>query len=96
MEPTLRGVLYALKVSGDSMINEGIFDGDIVIAKKQEIANNGDTGVAIIDDNEATLKKFYKESDKIRLQPANPAYEPFYRKNVEIRGVVIKIIRNLK
>lgn len=95
-EPSLKGNLYALKVEGDSMIDEGIFDGDIVIAKKQSVADNGDTIVAIIDDNEATLKKFYVENDKIRLQPANPKYEPIYRKNVEIRGVVVKIIRNFK
>jgi len=96
MEPTLKGVLYALKVKGDSMINDGIFNDDIIIARKQETADNGDTVVAIIDDNEATLKKIYVEKDNIRLQPANPKYKPFYRKEVEIRGVVVKIIRNLK
>ena len=52
--------------------------------------------VAIIDENEATLKKFYVEKDKIKLQPANPKYEPIYRKDVEIRGVVVKIIRDFK
>lgn len=96
MEPILRGTLYALKVRGNSMIKEGIFDGDIVIAKKQSSADNGDTVVAIIDDNEATLKKIFREDGRIRLQPANPQYKPFYRKEVEIRGVVVKIIRNLK
>lgn len=95
-EYALRGNLYALEVKGDSMIDECIFDGDIVIAKKQATAENGDTVVAVIDNNEATLKKFYLENDRIRLQPANPAYKPFYRKEVEIRGVVVKIIRNLK
>jgi repressor LexA len=95
-EPALKGNLYALKVEGDSMIDECIFDGDLIIAKKQSIADNGDTIVAIIDDNEATLKKIYIEKDNIRLQPANPKYEPIYRKEVEIRGVVVKIIRNLK
>jgi repressor LexA len=64
-EPSLKGNLYALKVEGDSMIDEGIFDGDIVIAKKQSVADNGDTVVAVIDDNEATLKKFYVENGKI-------------------------------
>jgi repressor LexA len=78
------------------MVDEGIFNGDIVIAKKQSVADNGDTIIAIIDDNEATLKKFYQEDNKIRLQPANPKYEPIYRKEIEIRGVVVKIIRNLK
>lgn len=95
-EPFLKGNLYALKVEGDSMIEEGIFDNDIVITKKQSVADNGDMVVAIIDENEATLKKFYVEKDKIKLQPANPKYEPIYRKDVEIRGVVVKIIRNFK
>lgn len=95
-EPFLKGNLYALKVEGDSMIEEGIFNDDIIIAKKQSVADNGDMVVAIIDENEATLKKFYVEKDKIKLQPANPKYEPIYRKDVEIRGVVVKIIRNFK
>lgn len=95
-EPFLKGNLYALKVEGDSMIEEGIFNDDIIIAKKQSVADNGDMVVAIIDENEATLKKFYVEKNKIKLQPANPKYEPIYRKDVEIRGVVVKIIRNFK
>jgi len=95
-EPALRGNLYALKGEGDSMIGECIFDGDIIIAKRQSTAENGETVVAVIDDNEATLKKIYVENDSIRLQPANPKYKPFFRKEVEIRGVVIKIIRNFK
>jgi repressor LexA len=95
-EPSLKGNLYALKVEGDSMIDEGIFDCDIVIAKKQSVADNGDTVVAVIDDNEATLKKFYVENGKIKLQPANPKYKPLFRQEVDIQGVVVKIIRNLK
>ncbi|MFA5247998.1 MAG: transcriptional repressor LexA [Patescibacteria group bacterium] len=95
-EPSLKGSLYALKVKSNSMIGEGIFNDDIIIAKKQSTAENGDTVVAVIDDNEATLKKFFKEKGMIKLQPANPTYRPIYRKNVEIRGVVVKIIRNLK
>jgi len=86
---------YALRVTGDSMINEGIFDGDIVLIRQQKTAENGQTVVAIIDDNEATLKKIYKEKTKFRLQPANQTLLPFFRKEVEIRGVVTKIIRNL-
>ncbi len=86
--------VYALKVKGDSMIGEGIYDGDIVIIKKQEFADNGDTVVAIIDENEATLKKFFKEKDHIRLQPSNPSMLPLFRDNVEIRGIVIKVIRD--
>lgn len=90
------GELYALKVKGNSMIGDGIFDNDFVIVKKQNTAENGDTVVAIVDENEATLKRFYKEKGRIRLQPANPTLSPIYRKEVEIRGVVVKIIRNLK
>lgn len=86
---------YALKVKGESMIDEGIFDGDIVVLKKQSSAENGQTVVAVIDENEATLKKIYREKNRIRLQPANQNMLPFYRKEVEIRGVVIKIIREL-
>lgn len=89
------GNFYALKVVGNSMIDEGIFDGDTVILRKQAYADNGQTVVAIIDENEATLKKFYRESDRIRLQPANPELFPFYRKEVEIRGIVVKVIRSL-
>lgn len=89
------GNYYALRVQGDSMVDDGIFDGDIVVLRKQETANDGQTVVAIIDDNEATLKKLYREKDKFRLQPANQEILPVYRREVEIRGVVIKIIRNL-
>ena len=87
---------YALRVQGDSMIDEGIFDGDIVIIRKQETAENGQTVVAIIDDNQATLKKIYKEKGKIKLQPANQEMLPIFRKEVEIRGVVVKIERKLE
>lgn len=87
--------LYALRAKGDSMIEEGILENDLLIIKKQSWASNGDTVVAIIDDNEATLKRFYKEKDKIRLQPANPNYEPIFRREVEVRGIVIKVIRDL-
>jgi len=87
---------YALRVRGDSMINDGIFDGDVVVIRKQETADDGQTVVAIIDDNEATLKKIYTEKSRIRLQPANQEMLPFYRKEVEVRGVVVKIIRNLE
>ena len=86
---------YALKVKGDSMIDEGIFDEDIVIIKKQSVAENGQTIVAIIDDNQATLKKLYREKDRFRLEPRNQNMLPFYRKEVEVRGVVVRIISNL-
>jgi len=95
-EISKEGKHYALRVRGNSMIEEGIFDGDIVVIRKQETADNGQTVVAIIDDNEATLKKLYREKNKFRLQPANPTLFPIYRDEVEIRGVVVKIIRNLE
>ncbi len=87
---------YALNVQGNSMIDEGIYDGDTVVIKRQNTADDGQTVVAIIDENEATLKKLYREQHRIRLQPANPSLFPIYRKEVEIRGIVVKIIRNLE
>ncbi len=86
---------YALRVIGESMIDEGIFDGDIVVIKKQSVAENGQTVVAIIDDNEATLKKLYKEKTRFRLEPRNQSMLPFFRKKVEVRGVVVQVIRNV-
>lgn len=91
-----QGKHYALRVQGNSMIDEGIFDGDIVVIRKQEVAENGQTVVAVIDDNETTLKKLYREKGRFRLQPANPTLFPIYRDEVEVRGVVVKIIRNLE
>lgn len=87
---------YALKVRGNSMIDEGIFDGDTVIIREQKTADNGDTVIAIINKNEATLKKLYREKDRIRLQPANQSLLPIFSTDVEIRGKVISIIRNIK
>src|SRR3989338_2230827 len=91
-----QGKHYALRVRGNSMIDEGIFDGDMVVIRKQEVAENGQTVVAVIDDNEATLKKLYREDGRFRLQPANPTLFPIYRNEVEVKGVVVKIIRNLE
>ncbi|PIX90705.1 MAG: repressor LexA [Candidatus Moranbacteria bacterium CG_4_10_14_3_um_filter_44_15] len=90
------GQHYALKVKGNSMVDEGIFDGDIVVIRKQENVDDGQTVVAIIDDNEATLKKIFREKKRIKLQPANQAMLPIFRKEVEVRGVVVKIVRNLE
>lgn len=86
---------YALRVVGESMIDEGIFDGDIVVIKKQSVAENGQTVVAIIDDNEATLKKLYREKNRIRLEPRNPNMPALFRMDVEIRGVVVQVISNI-
>ena len=85
---------FALRVKGTSMIDEGIFDGDIVVIREQLTAENGETVVAIIDQNEATLKKLYQENNRIRLQPANQTLLPLYPEEVEIRGKVISVIRN--
>lgn len=84
---------YALRVVGESMVDEGIFDGDVVVIKKQSVAENGQTVVAIIDNNQATLKKLYREKTQFRLEPRNQAMLPFYRDEVEIRGVVYQIIQ---
>jgi len=83
---------YALRVIGDSMVDEGIFDGDIVVIKKQTSAENGQTVVAIIDDNQATLKKLYKEKKYFRLEPRNQSMLPFFRDEVEVRGIVWQVI----
>lgn len=85
---------YALRVVGNSMIDEGIFDGDVVVIRQQQTADDGQTVVAVIDENEATLKKLFREKDRIRLQPRNPTLFPIYRTEVEVRGVVVKIISN--
>jgi len=87
---------YALRVQGNSMIDEGIFDGDVVVIRQQSIADDGQTVVAIVNGDEATLKKIYREKDRFRLQPANPSLFPIYTKDLEIRGLVVKIIRNFE
>lgn len=86
---------YALKVRGHSMIDDNIQDGDIVIIEKRETAENGQSVVAMINDEQVTLKKFYVEREGIRLQPANPEMEPIYLKNeeVQILGIVTGVIR---
>lgn len=89
------GSFYALQVKGDSMIDDGIFDGDTVIIKNQTSAENGQTVVAIIDDNQATLKRLYRDKKGFKLQPANQNMLPFYRDEVEVRGIVWSVIRKL-
>ncbi len=87
--------VFTLEVSGDSMINVGIFDGDIVIVKKDRTANNGEIVVAMTDENEVTLKRFYKEKDHIRLQPENDYLEPIILNNVTILGKAIGLYRKI-
>jgi len=85
--------VFALEVTGDSMMEAGILDGDYVICEKRNTARSGETVVALIDNDEATLKKFYKERSKIRLQPCNEAYEPIFVDDCQIQGVVIGVVR---
>jgi repressor LexA len=84
---------YVLQVRGESMIEDGILDGDFVIVERQNTARNGDIVVAILENGLATLKRFYKEPDRIRLEPANSTMQPIYTKEVEIQGKVIGVIR---
>lgn len=85
--------VFTLKVSGNSMINAGIFDGDIVIVEKKNTARNGEIVVAMTDENEVTLKTFYKESNYFRLQPENDTMDPIILSNVTILGKAIGLYR---
>ena len=89
------GDAYVLKVRGDSMIEAHIADGDFVLIRPQETARNGDIVVAQVEDNGVTLKRFFKEKDKIRLQPANPACPAQFYDDVRIQGKLIGVIRRL-
>jgi len=84
---------YVLKVKGQSMIDEGIYDGDFVVVEQNSNPRNGQVVVALLDNAYATLKKFYKEANRIRLQPANSSMKPIYAKNVLVQGVVRAVIR---
>ena len=84
---------FVLRVRGDSMIGDNIADGDYVICEKRETARNGETVVALIEGEEATLKRFFRTSRGIRLEAANPEYEPIITKNVDIQGVVVGVLR---
>lgn len=86
---------FILKVRGESMINAGILDGDYIIVRKQSTANNGEIVVALIEDN-ATVKRFYKENNYIRLQPENPSMDPIIISDVFILGIVKGVIRKIK
>jgi repressor LexA len=92
-----RGRMFALRVRGDSMIEENIQDNDIIIVSSQQTAENGQMVVALIDGNYATVKKFYREADFIRLEPANPQFKPIFIKTperIQIQGVVRGLLRN--
>ena len=87
--------VFTLRASGESMINKGIYDGDIIIVQKQKVAHNGDVVVAMTLDNEVTLKTFYKENNRIRLQPENDTMAPIYLDNCYILGKAIGLYRSL-
>ncbi|KMJ60455.1 XRE family transcriptional regulator [Bacillus sp. LL01] len=87
--------VFMLEVMGDSMIEAGILDGDYVIVRQQQSANNGDIVVAMTEEDEATVKRFFKEKDYIRLQPENSTLEPIIVRNVSILGKVIGVYRNI-
>jgi repressor LexA len=85
--------LFALRVSGNSMIEEDIRPGDYVICRRAAVAEDGALVVAVVDEGQATLKRFYKEPDRARLEPANPDYQPIYASNCRIQAVVLGLLR---
>ena len=99
-EPLGRSADFLLTVRGDSMIEAGILDGDTLVVRKQEDASNGDIVVALVGDdegaNEATVKTFYRDSGRIRLQPENSALEPIYADHVQVMGKVVGVFRSLR
>lgn len=84
---------YVLQIKGNSLIEDGILDGDYVVIEKIQNASNGDIVVAIVDDNLATLKKYYLENDRVVLKPANAEMEPIYPNSLVIQGKVVSLIR---
>jgi len=85
--------VFALEVVGDSMIEEDIQNGDYVICRRAETADDGGLVVAVVDEDTATLKRFHKEKSRVRLQPANENYEPIYTDNCKIQAVAIGLVR---
>lgn len=87
---------FALRVDGDSMRDEGILDGDYILLERAQVARNGDRVVALLEDGSTTLKTFYKEDDHIRLQPANPDFEPIRVKFCQVQGIVKAVVRRYR
>lgn len=85
--------VYALRVRGDSMIDDGVHDGDLVLVERRSQARDGDMVVAVLPDEQATLKRIYKEGQRWRLQPSHPSLAPIYTNDVEVRGRVIGVVR---
>ncbi|WP_190238976.1 transcriptional repressor LexA [Pelotomaculum schinkii] len=88
------GEFFMLRVQGQSMIEAGILNGDMVVVRRQQDANNGDIVVALLEE-EATVKRFFKEKERVRLQPENRAMEPIYAKELQILGKVIGLVRKI-
>jgi repressor LexA len=85
--------VYALRVAGESMIEDGVHDGDIVLVERRSVARDGEMVVAVLPDEEATLKRIYRENGGFRLQPANAAMSPIHATEVQVRGIVIGVVR---
>ncbi len=85
--------VYALRVRGDSMIEDSICDGDIVLVESRDHASDGEIVVAVLPDEQTTLKRIYREGDRVRLQPANANLQPIYATEVAVRGVVLGVVR---
>lgn len=86
---------YVLRVRGDSMKNAGILDGDFVVVRRQDSARDGEIVVAMVEEEEATVKRYFKEADHIRLQPENDALEPILSRNVRVLGGVVGVLRRV-
>lgn len=86
---------YVLRVRGDSMVDAHIMDGDLVVIREQQTAHDGDIVVAQVEENAVTLKRFFKERDRVRLQPANAEYEPQFYEDVRIQGKLVGVIRRV-
>ena len=91
-----RGEHFVLEVRGDSMIEDGIVDGDLVVVEKRSTARNGEVVVALVNGKDATLKRFFHEGDRVRLQPANSSMQPLYVDNVEVQGVLVGLLRRYR
>ena len=92
---TASGENFLLRVRGDSMIDDGIHSGDYVVVRRQETAENGEIIAALVDGGEATVKRIYREQDRIRLQPANSSMAPIYADDVVVLGRIVGVFRRI-
>lgn len=93
--PSDRDDLFVLEVNGDSMIDDQIADGDYVVVRRQKTADRGQIVVAVTDENDATLKRWFPEKNRIRLEPANASMKPIYVKDARVLGVVVGVVRKV-